>query len=169
VEEKAYTRRIGLQSNLTIPITVGEQPVCALATGTFRTPRGWPDSVVERVRMVGQVFANALHRQRIETELRGTITALERNQGELETRLEEIRQLKDRLEAETVYLRTEIRREKGFDAIVGRSPALLDVLAKVTQVAPTTSAVLLLGETVTGKELLAHAIHDRSPRRHGPS
>ena len=83
-------------------------------------------------------------------------------------RLEEIRELKGRLEAENVYLRTEIRHDQGFDAIVGKSRAVLGVLAKVSQVAPTSSAVLLLGETGTGKELLAHAIHDHSPRRSGP-
>ena len=168
VQEKEYTRRIGMQSNLTVPIMVGGQPICALATGAFRTPRGWPDPVVERVRLVGQVLANALYRQRVETALRAAVTGLEQTQAELQARLAEIRQLKDHLETETRYLRTEIRRERGFDAIVGRSPAILDVLAKVAQVAPTTSAVLLLGETGTGKELLAHAIHEHSPRRNGP-
>jgi formate hydrogenlyase transcriptional activator len=67
-----------------------------------------------------------------------------------------------------VYLRTEFAREAGFDAIIGQGPAILDVLAKVAQVAPTDSSVLLLGETGTGKELLAHAIHDKSPRRSAP-
>ena len=85
-----------------------------------------------------------------------------------EERLEEIRQLKDHVEAENVYLRAENRQDQGFDAIVGQSRALLDVLAQVSQVAPTSSAVLLLGETGTGKQLLAHAIHDHSPRRSGP-
>ena len=166
--EKAYMRRLGMQSNLTIPIRVGEHPVCALATGAFRTPRDWPDRIVERLRLVGHIFANALYRERVETELRAAVTALDRQKGELEARVDEIHHLKTQLEAETAYLRTEIRREKGFDAIVGQSPAILEVLAKVAQVAPTTSAVLLLGETGTGKELLAHAIHDRSPRRDGP-
>jgi transcriptional regulator with GAF, ATPase, and Fis domain len=167
-EEKEYVRRIGMRSNLTIPITVGGRAVCALAIGAFRTPRHWSDPVVERVRLVGHVLANALHRRHVETELQATVTALDRHKVDLEARIEEIRQLKDQLEAEADYLRTEIRREQGFDAIVGKSPALLTVLAKVAQVAPTPSAVLLLGETGTGKELLAQAIHDGSPRRHGP-
>ncbi len=76
--------------------------------------------------------------------------------------------LAHRLEAENVYLRTEIRRETGFDKIVGESQAILHVLKNVAQVAAVDSSVLLLGETGTGKELLAHAIHDKSPRRSAP-
>jgi transcriptional regulator with GAF, ATPase, and Fis domain len=124
--------------------------------------------VVDRVRLIGQVLANALHRQRVETALHAAVADLEQTREALQLRLEEIREFKDRLEAENVYLRTEIQHDRGFGAIVGQSRAMLDVLAKVSQVAPTTSAVLLLGETGTGKELLAHAIHDHSPRRSGP-
>jgi GAF domain-containing protein len=110
VEEKAYTRRLGMQSNLTVPITVGGRPVCALAIGAFRTPRDWPDPLVERVRLVGHIFANALYRQRVETELRATVTALDRHKGELEARLEEIRQLKDQLEEAVTSNRDPARR-----------------------------------------------------------
>jgi transcriptional regulator with GAF, ATPase, and Fis domain len=67
-----------------------------------------------------------------------------------------------------VYLREEINRAYGFDDIVGRSPAIQQVLARVTQVAPMSTTVLLLGETGTGKELLARANHHRSPRRPSP-
>ena len=167
-QDKEYCRRIGLLSNLTVPITVGGQPVCALATGAFRQARDWPDPVVDRVRLIGQILASALHRQRVETELQKAVAELEGTREELQARLEEIRELKDHVEAENVYLRAENRHDQGFDAIVGESRALLGVLAKVSQVAPTSSAVLLLGETGTGKQLLAHAIHDHSPRRSGP-
>ena len=163
-----YARRIGLRSNLTIPIAVGGQSVCALAIGAFRQARDWPDPVVDRLRLIGQILASALHRQRTETVLQKAVAELEQTREELQVRLEEIRELKERVEAENVYLRAESRQDRGFDAIVGESRAMLDVLAKVSQVAPTSSAVLLLGETGTGKQLLAHAIHDHSPRRHGP-
>jgi formate hydrogenlyase transcriptional activator len=78
---------------------------------------------------------------------------------------QEISELKDRIASEKVYLEEEIRGEHNFGEIVGESIALARVLHQVETVAPTESTVLLLGETGTGKELLARAVHDRSPRR----
>ena len=77
----------------------------------------------------------------------------------------EIARLKDKLAEERLYLESEIRSEQSFEHIVGDSPALHRTLQQVEIVAPTDSTVLLLGETGTGKELLARAIHDRSHRR----
>ena len=75
---------------------------------------------------------------------------------------------KARLEAQNIYLQEEIRSEHNFTEIVGNSPALVSVLREVDQVAPTDSTVLILGETGTGKELIARAIHDRSERKAFP-
>jgi len=72
---------------------------------------------------------------------------------------------KARLEAQNAYLQEEIRSEHNFTEIVGSSPALLEVLRQVEQIAKIDSTVLILGETGTGKELVARAIHDRSPRK----
>jgi formate hydrogenlyase transcriptional activator len=74
-------------------------------------------------------------------------------------------QEKARLEAQNTYLQEEIRSEHNFGEIVGSSPALLDVLRQVEQIARIDSTVLILGETGTGKELIARGIHDRSPRK----
>ena len=76
----------------------------------------------------------------------------------------EIAELKDRLSQEKVYLEDEIRSELNFEEIVGRSPALRSVLQEIDTVAPTDSTVLIYGETGTGKELIARAIHDLSSR-----
>ncbi len=81
---------------------------------------------------------------------------------------EEVQQLRDRLRAENVYLQEEIQQEHNFAEIVGKSPALSHVLSLVETVALTSSTVLILGETGTGKELFARAVHDRSPRRDRP-
>jgi formate hydrogenlyase transcriptional activator len=78
---------------------------------------------------------------------------------------QEISELKDRIASEKIYLEEEIRGEHNFGEIVGESPALARVLQQVETVAPTESTVLLLGETGTGKELVARAVHDRSTRR----
>jgi formate hydrogenlyase transcriptional activator len=76
--------------------------------------------------------------------------------------------LKNRLHAENVYLQEEILREHNFQEIVGNSRALLDLLRQVEQVAPSDSTVLIYGETGTGKELIARAIHNRSGRKGRP-
>jgi transcriptional regulator with GAF, ATPase, and Fis domain len=83
---------------------------------------------------------------------------------ELEQRNEEVRKLRDQLFKENLALREEIDKASMFEEIVGASPVLQAVLARVSKVAPTDSTVLITGETGTGKELIARAIHKRSPR-----
>src|ERR1700730_8975424 len=80
----------------------------------------------------------------------------------------EIRELKEKLAQEKLYLEDEIRSEMNFAQIVGKSPSLRRVLKQVETVAPTDSTVLIYGDTGTGKELIARAIHDLSPRRSKP-
>ena len=76
----------------------------------------------------------------------------------------QIADLKDQLAQEKLYLEDEIRTEQGFEEIIGRSEALRAVLRQLETVAPTDSTVLVYGETGTGKELIARAIHNLSPR-----
>ncbi len=93
------------------------------------------------------------------------ITERRDNEVRLRQALEEVQRLQAQLQQEIVYLRQEVKSIQGHGRIVGQSPAILRVLAQVEQVAPTHSSVLLLGETGTGKELFATAIHELSPRR----
>ena len=81
---------------------------------------------------------------------------------------EEIHRLKERLEAENVYLRTEVSGVHRYGELVGRSGGILKVLRQVNQVAETHMTVLVLGETGTGKELVARAVHGQSARRERP-
>jgi len=77
----------------------------------------------------------------------------------------EISELKDKLAQEKLYLEEEIRSDSGFERIIGKSAPLKHILQLVDTVAPSDSTVLLLGETGTGKELIARAIHDRGRRK----
>jgi PAS domain S-box-containing protein len=101
---------------------------------------------------------------RFEVRRRPFYTLILRNVDE---RIEAERRIRS-LTAEADYLREELAAEHGFDEIVGRSAALRSALQEVSQVAATDATVLLLGETGTGKELFARAIHDRSSRRDRP-
>jgi PAS domain S-box-containing protein len=87
-----------------------------------------------------------------------------RAEAELERAFEEIKRLKDRLHDENVVLREQIDQAFMFEEIVGSSPALKTVLSSIVKVAPTDSTVLITGETGTGKELIARAIHKSSQR-----
>jgi len=80
----------------------------------------------------------------------------------------EVETLKNQLQAECTYLREEIKFEHNYDEIIGQSAALKYVLFKVEQIAATDTTVLILGETGTGKELIARAIHSQSTRRDRP-
>ncbi|MDP6635430.1 MAG: PAS domain S-box protein [Phycisphaerae bacterium] len=95
------------------------------------------------------------------------ITERKRAEGELQNALSEIEKLKDRLEAENVMLRHEVE-YLGHGEIVGDSPPIREMMAQMSEVAGTDATVLILGETGTGKELLACAIHDASTRKDKP-
>jgi formate hydrogenlyase transcriptional activator len=91
----------------------------------------------------------------------------ERKQAELNLKaaLSEIKELKEKLEVERAYLQEEIKSQYNHENIIGQSDALNYIFYKVEQIAPTDTTVLILGETGTGKELMARAIHGLSPRK----
>ncbi|MEZ5564744.1 MAG: sigma 54-interacting transcriptional regulator [Gammaproteobacteria bacterium] len=99
-----------------------------------------------------------------------SIDVTERNRAEarLKEAYGEIARLKEELERERDYLREEVRVSMNLGRIVGDSPALHAMLARIEAVADTPASVLIVGETGTGKELVAHAIHSRSSRADGP-
>ena len=151
---KEIYHRFGTKSAISIPVSVAGSTVGALVISTIRRHRSWPEDLVARLRLFGEVFANALMRKR--------------NEEEIQQALSEIKKLKEQIEADYIYLREEIKQEHDFGEIVGKSNALKMILLKVKQVAPTDATVLILGETGTGKGLIARAVHNVSKRKDRP-
>ena len=153
IGEKEYCERTGLHSHLCIPFRIGGRIIGAIAFSAFRETRVWPDDLIARLTLMGEVFANAIARQR--------------EQERLFVAMAEIKVLKDRLEQENAYLMAAAQ-NRSPQGVVGKSPRFLSVLDEIGQVAQTDSTVLLLGETGTGKEVLAQAIHNASARKDRP-
>ena len=110
-----------------------------------------------------KLIAEALQKAHDELERR-----VEERTVELRRALSEIKTMKDRLETENIYFRQELKMRHQFEHILGQSDGLKYVLYRAEQVAPTNTTVLILGETGTGKELIAAAIHHLSPRKDRP-
>jgi len=124
----------------------------------------FPDGSIKYVHTVGHPIVDASGDV---VEVIGTnmdVTKQHEAKVELEKAFSEIEKLKDQLLKENLVLKEEIDRSSMFEEIVGSSPALEAVLSLVSKVAPTDSTVLITGETGTGKELIARAIHKRSRR-----
>jgi formate hydrogenlyase transcriptional activator len=154
VAAREHARRTRRGAVLGVPASVAGQVVCALVIDERPLPRRWPQPLVAHLQQLAEILGAALQRARHEYALRASVA--------------EIQRLNARLEADNVCLKEEITSHHDFDDIVGESVPLRVALARLSQVAPTNSTVLLLGPTGTGKELFARAVHERSRRQSRP-
>ncbi len=141
-EMDAKMRICGIRSYAQVALFVGGYPI-GIVMFAWRTPQGLARGCRHSARRRRSAGAG----------------------GDEFARAGQIRELRDQLHAENLLLREELDKESMFEEIVGTSPALRQVLHAIDRVAPSDSTVLLLGETGTGKELLARAIHKRSQAR----
>jgi transcriptional regulator with GAF, ATPase, and Fis domain len=146
-------RQAGLHSAAAVPLGAagrGDHVRRSMLCGSTDAQRDWPTAVVQQLRLTAGIFSQALLRKA--------------SQAELQNALSELQQLRDRA-AEDDLCRPILSPERPPRRIVADSAAMAEVLAQVRQVAQTPATVLLLGETGVGKEVLAEAIHEISPRR----
>lgn len=153
-KERQHCLTHGIQSNVAIPLKGGGSVLGAITFAFLRQRCEWPDEIISRLQLIGEVFANAILRRRAEESLRATLAENE--------------QLRRRLAQENEYLREQAELRFHHGRIIGRSDAITQVLSEAERVAPTDAPVLLLGETGTGKELLAQTIHELSGRKGRP-
>ncbi|HEU4343912.1 MAG TPA: sigma 54-interacting transcriptional regulator [Candidatus Binatia bacterium] len=143
-EERAYGH--GFRSLCSLPLIVRGESIGAVTVGSL-TKKRYVEEDAEFLMKVANQIAIAVDNMKAH---------------------EETEALKARFQAEAVYLQEEIKTEHNFEEIIGQSAPVQQLLRKVEQVAPTEATVLIYGETGTGKELLARAVHDRSPRKDRP-
>jgi formate hydrogenlyase transcriptional activator len=145
---------VGTQAHLSVPVEVGGEILGVLTFGVLSGPHDWPEAQVNRLRLMAQVFGNALTRRDAERQLQASLA--------------EVQNLKQRLLAESRYLEKEIAETGRFEEIIGESQVMRAILHQVDQVAPTDATILILGETGTGKELIARTVHRTSTRSNRP-
>jgi transcriptional regulator with GAF, ATPase, and Fis domain len=146
VKEAMY--RMGVKSQLAVPVSANGEVIGLMIIFVARTPRQWRGGLIQKIRQFGDLFASAYARKRFEEARR-------KAHGE-------ITRLKARLESDFRYLNSEFEKTVGGKIIVGDSRAMNRVMEQVMQVAPTTTPVLLLGETGVGKGILAQSLHQAS-------
>ena len=145
--DRNHLRHIGLKSFLAIPLLVDEELEGAVLFGTIGKTRHWSPETIEELTLVADNLEGAIARSHAMIEIRG---------------------LKNQLQEENHVLREEVKLAHGFDEIIGEHASVRKCLQAVEKVAPSEVAVLLLGETGTGKELFARAIHKLSSRSEKP-
>jgi formate hydrogenlyase transcriptional activator len=134
-----------------VPLEIDDSGVDVFALAKTQSEHVWPKDIVKYCKILGQILLSAMRRTDAEVSL--------------QDRYDEIKQLKKRVEQENIHLRKEIKVLYSHDEIIGKSQPIKTVLSQAEQVAEQETSVLVLGETGTGKELLARAIHDMSPRK----
>ncbi len=153
-EMRKILKFFGTKAGVGVPLEVDGSGVDIFAMDKVQSEHVWSADIIEQSKAIGKVILSAMRRREAETEL--------------QDRYKEIKRLKSQLERENIYLQEEVKGEHRFKEIIGNSNELQYTLHRVQEIAPTDTTVLILGETGTGKDLIARAIHSASRRKERP-
>lgn len=153
-EIRKILKFFGTKAGIGVPLEIDDSGVDVFAMDKVKSEHVWPEDIVEQSKSIGKVILSAMRRREAEVQLQDSY--------------DEIKRLKERLEVENIYLRDQISVQSTHEDIIGKSDAMKYVLYKIKQVAPSDATVLILGETGTGKELVAEAIKNESSRSKRP-
>lgn len=153
VDREAFTK-FKVKSHISIPIKVEGSIMGAISFTNVRSHQSWHADLSQRLRIVGEIFANAMVRRQKELDIQRAFI--------------EISELKNQLEADCTYLRQELELEHNFHGMLGQSDIFKHLVNQINQIAFINTTILILGETGTGKELVARAIHGASRRKDRP-
>ena len=143
--------KFGFKAVIGVPLMVNETVIGSVFCYSFTKHRNWNMEIVPRLRLFGELISNAINRHRSEINLQAAFI--------------EIQNLNEQLRAENIYLQEEMKLKQPHPDIIGKSRAITRVLNLIEQVADTHATVMIGGETGTGKELVAHAVHKLSSRK----
>jgi transcriptional regulator with GAF, ATPase, and Fis domain len=153
-EMRKILKFFGTKAGVGVPLECDSTGVDIFAMDKVQSEHDWPENIIEYSKAIGNIMLSAMRRREAEVELQNSF--------------DEIQQLKDQLEKDNVYLQDEIKLNHNFEEIIGGSKDLQYALHRVEQISPTVTTVLILGETGTGKELFARAIHNASSLKNRP-
>ncbi len=151
IQEKQYAKEHGIKAFILIPLRISGLIIGAIAYSNLIKEQSWSNDIVQRLTLVNEIFANALDRKNKDQTLYKAHS--------------EILKLQEQLQSENLYLREEIEVQLSHKEIIGHSDAIMHVLSQIEKVASQDTNVLILGETGTGKELVADEIHKLGTRK----
>jgi transcriptional regulator with GAF, ATPase, and Fis domain len=150
-KDKQTFRKLGTKSALLIPYYIAGKLVAGMTIATMKREIEFHRGLVTRLKLIGEIVAGALHRKKMEERYQKCVKEAQISDEDFI--------------AGTLTLRPETQNEFRLEGIIGNSPPMQVVYSRIEQVAPTDSVVLIMGETGTGKGVIARAIHDLSRRK----
>jgi formate hydrogenlyase transcriptional activator len=144
-------RLIGTKSNIFIPYHIAGKLIAGMTFSTMRQERNFPAGLIPPLKLIGEIITGAFYRKKMEEKYRTGVTSAQR--------------LDDQVSVGDFPLRKETKKECAYEGIIGKSAVMQLVYSRMEQVAPTDSVVLILGETGTGKGVIARTIHELSNQR----